>query len=303
MTNTYHTPALLSESMDGLNIRSDGVYVDVTFGGGGHSKEILKRLGSKGRLYVFDQDIDATRNIIKDKRLVFIRSNFRYIKNYLRYYGVETVDGILADLGVSFYHFDELDRGFSFRGDSVLDMRMNNGALKTATHILNEYSEDDLAKLFYLYGELKNSRRIASAIVNARKDFVIDTTSKLVEIIKPFAPKMRENRVLAQAFQALRIEVNDELRALEEMLIGGSEMLGPGARFCIISYHSLEDRIVKHFFKSGNFEGEIVRDFYGNIETDFKIINRKVIVPTIEEQERNPRSRSAKLRIIEKKNI
>lgn len=302
MANMYHIPALLSESLDGLNINPDGVYVDVTFGGGGHSREILNRLSSKGRLFAFDQDMDASKNIIDDERFIFVRSNFRYLKNFLRYYNVDAVDGILADLGVSFHHFDNKERGFSFRSDADLDMRMNSSAQKTAMHVLNEYSEEDLSNLFYLYGELRNARRIAATIVSERAKAPIDTTTRFADVMKPFTTKAKENKTLAQAFQALRIEVNDELKALEEMLESGKEMLKPdGGRFCVISYHSLEDRLVKNYFRTGNFEGEVHKDFYGNVETPFEIINRKVIVPSDDEQAQNPRSRSAKLRVVERK--
>lgn len=301
MVDAYHIPALLGDSVDGLNINPDGVYVDVTFGGGGHSREILSRLGKGGRLIAFDQDLDAHRNIIEDDRFTFVRSNFRYIKNFLRYLGIDEVDGILADLGVSFHHFDEAERGFSFRAEANLDMRMNSIATKTAADVLNEYSEESLADVFYLYGEFNNAKRIARAIVNARTNKKFEKTTELLDAIKPFAPRDKENKILAKAFQALRIEVNDELKALEGMLVNGSEMLKPKGRFSVISYHSLEDRLVKNYFKSGNFEGKVIKDFYGNAETPFELINRKVIVPSEEEQVENPRSRSAKLRIVEKK--
>lgn len=302
MAEAYHIPALLNESVDGLNIHPDGVYVDVTFGGGGHSREILKRLSPNGRLISFDQDIDACQNIIDDERFLFVRSNFRYLKNFLRYYQISQIDGIIADLGVSFHHFDDVERGFSFRAEADLDMRMNVRATKTASTILNEYSEDRLADLFYLYGELKNSRRISAAVVNARKSGEINTTTDFSNILKPFAPREKENKIMAQAFQALRIEVNDELKALEEMLMQGCSLLKPNGRFSVISYHSLEDRMVKNFFRTGNFEGNMEKDFFGNVKTPFEIINRKVIVPSDEEQINNPRSRSAKLRVVEKIN-
>lgn len=301
MADIYHIPALLNESIDGLNIRPDGIYVDVTFGGGGHSREILNRLGEGGRLISFDQDIDACQNIIDDSRFLFVRSNFRFLKNYLRYYGIDAVDGILADLGVSFHHFDDAGRGFSFRSEAELDMRMNSRATKTAATVLNEYSEESLADIFYLYGELKNSRRIAAAVVNARKDKTIATTTDFSDIMKPFAPREKENKIMAQAFQALRIEVNDELKALEDMLTQGCSMLKPNGRFSVISYHSLEDRLVKNYFRTGNFEGKLEKDFFGNIETPFEVINRKVIVPSSDEQSSNTRSRSAKLRVVGKK--
>ena len=296
----YHIPALLQESVDGLNIRPDGVYVDVTFGGGGHSKEILKRLGGNGRLFSFDQDEDAYQNIIPDPRFIFVKSNFRFLKNFLRYHRVDEVDGILADLGVSSHHFDDSDRGFSFRLPGDLDMRMNRQARKTAADILNEYPEEKLSDIFFFFGELKQARKIAAAVAAYRRSKKIGSVSDFLEIMKPFAFREKENKTLAQAFQALRIEVNDELKALEEMLFQGMQLLKPGGRFSVISYHSLEDRLGKFFFKAGNFEGNIVKDFYGNREAPFELINRKVIVPTEEEQANNPRSRSAKLRIAEK---
>ena len=301
MANIYHIPALLNESIDGLNINPSGVYVDVTFGGGGHSKEILSRLNDKGRLFSFDQDSDAIQNAFGDERFTFIRSNFRYLKNFLSFYGIDSVDGIIADLGVSFHHFDSPERGFSFRSDANLDMRMNTRALKTAKAVLNDYTEDKLADVFYLYGELRNARKIASLIVKARKKQSIDTTTAFTEVLKPLLPREKDNKILAQVYQALRIEVNDELIALEEMLASGLNVLKPGGRFSVISYHSLEDRMVKNFFRTGNLEGQIVKDFFGNIESPFNLINRKVIVPTEDEQLNNPRSRSAKLRIVEKK--
>ena len=301
MTDVYHIPALLTESLDGLDIRPDGTYVDVTFGGGGHSRAILERLGENGRLIAFDQDEDAFRNIIEDPRFILVKSNFRFLKNFLRFLDVDEVDGILADLGVSFYHFDEASRGFSFRADGQLDMRMNSQSTITAAHILNNYQEQELANIFFLYGELKNARKIAQAVVRARGQKEIVSISDFLEIMKPLTPREKENKVLALAFQALRIEVNDELKALEEMLTQGLEMLSEGGRFCVISYHSLEDRLVKNFFRAGNFDGKAEKDFYGNIDTPFDLVNRKVIVASDEEQEANPRSRSAKLRIAEKK--
>lgn len=296
----YHIPALLQESIGGLNICPDGVYVDVTFGGGGHSKEILKRLGENGRLLAFDQDEDAYQNNIPDPRFTFVKSNFRFLKNFLRYYRIDEVDGILADLGVSSHHFDDSDRGFSFRLPGDLDMRMNRLSRKTAADVLNEYPEEKLSDIFFFYGELKSARKIATAVSAYRRSKKIDSISDFLEIMKPFAFREKENKTLAQAFQALRIEVNDELEALKEMLLQGLEMLKPGGRFSVISYHSLEDRLVKSFFKTGNFEGHIIKDFYGNKETPFELINKKVIVPTEKEQADNPRSRSAKLRIAEK---
>lgn len=296
----YHIPALLHESVDGLNIQPNGTYVDVTFGGGGHSKEILSRLGDGGRLYGFDQDKEAYRNVLDDKRFVFVRSNFRYLNNFLQYYEIEKVDGILADLGVSSHHFDDEERGFSFRFDSQLDMRMNRSAKQTAADVLNNYDEEQLSNLFYLYGELRMARKIASAIVFARQKKPIETVNEFLEIMDRFAYRDKEKKVLAQAFQALRIEVNQELDALSEMLQQSVEYLSVGGRLCVISYHSLEDRMVKNFFRSGNIEGKIEKDFYGNPLSNLKIINRKVIVPSDDEQRLNPRSRSAKLRIAEK---
>ena len=296
----YHIPALLHESIDGLNIQPRGTYVDVTFGGGGHSKEILTRLGDGGRLYGFDQDEEAYENVLNDDRFVFVRSNFRYLSNFLQYYQVEKVDGILADLGVSSHHFDDEERGFSFRFDSLLDMRMNRGSKLTAADVLNNYDEEQLSNLFYLYGELRMARKIASAIVFARQKKPIATVNEFLEIMDRFTYRDREKKVLAQAFQALRIEVNQELDALKEMLQQSVDCLATGGRLCVISYHSLEDRMVKNFFRSGNIEGEVEKDFYGNPLTNLKIINRKVIIPSEEEQRVNPRSRSAKLRIAEK---
>ena len=296
----YHIPALLHESIDGLNIQPNGTYVDVTFGGGGHSREILSRLGDGGKLYGFDQDEEAYQNVLHDDRFVFVRSNFRYLNNFLQYYQVEKVDGILADLGVSSHHFDDEERGFSFRYDSLLDMRMNQSAKQTAADVLNNYDEEQLSNVFYLYGELRTSRKIASAIAFARQAKPITTVNEFLEIMDRFTYKDKEKKVLAQAFQALRIEVNQELDALAEMLQQSVERLAVGGRLSVISYHSLEDRMVKNFFRSGNIEGKIEKDFYGNPLTNLKIINRKVIISSQEEQRINPRSRSAKLRIAEK---
>ncbi len=296
----YHIPALLFESVEGLDIKPEGTYIDVTFGGGGHSKEILSRLGISGKLFGFDQDEDAYKNVIHDDRFVFVRSNFRYLSNFLQYYQVEKVDGILADLGVSSHHFDDEERGFSFRFDSQLDMRMNRSAKQTAADILNSYDEEQLANLFYLYGELRMARKIASTIVFARQKKPIETVSEFLEIMERFTLRDKEKKVLAQAFQALRIEVNQELDALTEMLQQSIDCLAVGGRLSVISYHSLEDRIVKNIFRSGNVDGKIKKDFYGNPLTDLKIINRKVIVPSEDEQKNNPRSRSAKLRVAEK---
>lgn len=299
---TYHIPVLLKESVDGMNINPNSICVDVTFGGGGHSREILSRLGDNGHLYSFDQDQDAINNIKEDKRFTFVLSNFRFIKNFIKYYEVKEVDAILADLGVSSHHFDAADRGFSFRfEDGELDMRMNQKAKKTAADILNNYSEEKLADVFYMYGELKQSRRIAASVVNTRKQKPYKNTQDLLDTLNPFTGKNpKEKKILAQAFQALRIEVNEEMDALKEMLTQALDILKIGGRISVITYHSLEDRLVKNFFKTGNFEGKVDKDFYGNINTPFKLVNNKVIVPSQDEEERNPRSRSAKLRIAEK---
>ena len=296
----YHIPVMLNECMEGLAIKPDGVYVDVTFGGGGHSKEILSRLGKKGTLYGFDQDADAENNIPEDDRFVFVRSNFRYLSNFMRFHGETEIDGLLADLGVSSHHFDDKDRGFSFRFQGMLDMRMNTRAGKTAADILNTYTEEALSTLFYLYGELKNPRKLASVIVKARETKPLETTDEFLALITPYIGKDKEKKMLAQVFQALRIEVNDEMRALREMLQQAMHLLKPGGRLVVMTYHSLEDRLVKNFFKSGNFEGTISQDFFGNIQSPFRLINNKVITPSSEEVEVNPRSRSAKLRIAEK---
>ena len=298
---TYHVPVLLKESVDGMNICPNGTYVDVTFGGGGHSREILSRLEKDGRLLGFDQDEDAERNIVDDPRFIFVRSNFRYLHNFLRYHDIEKVDAILADLGVSSHHFDDSERGFSFRFDGALDMRMNKRAGLTAADVVNTYAEERLADIFYLYGELKNSRKLASVIVKARANGQIKTIGEFLEIIKPLFGREREKKELAKGFQALRIEVNQEMEALKEMLTAATEALKPGGRLVVITYHSLEDRMVKNIMKTGNVEGKTTQDFFGNLQTPFKLVNNKVIVPDEEEIERNPRSRSAKLRIAEKK--
>ena len=298
----YHVPVMLHESLEGLDIQPSGVYVDVTFGGGGHSREILNRLNDEGELYGFDQDADAEKNIPADSRFVFVRSNFRYLYNFMRYHGVAgEVDGLLADLGVSSHHFDDKDRGFSFRFDGALDMRMNTRAGQTAADIVNTYTEEQLADLFYLYGELKVARKLASVLVRSREIKKIETIADFLEVIKPFTGKDKEKKFLAQVFQALRIEVNGELEALEDMLKEAERALRPGGRLVVITYHSLEDRIVKNFLKSGNFEGKVEKDFYGHVKRNFELVNRKVIVPSEEEIERNPRARSAKLRIAEKR--
>ena len=298
---TYHIPVLLHESIEGMNLQPKGIYVDMTFGGGGHSKEILRCGEIDIRLLSFDQDEDAEKNIVNDNRFTFVRSNFRYLLNFLRYYGIEQVDGILADLGVSSHHFDDSERGFSFRFDGNLDMRMNKRAGITAADIVNTYDEERLADLFYLYGELKNSRKLASTIVKARNEKTIKTIGDFLDIVKPLFGREREKKELAKVFQALRIEVNQEMEALKEMLYAATEALKPGGRLVIITYHSLEDRMVKNIMKTGNIEGKAIQDFYGNVQTPFRLINNKVIVANKEEVERNPRSRSAKLRIAEKK--
>ncbi len=298
---TYHVPVLLKESVDGMNIQPGGTYVDVTFGGGGHSKEILSRLGKNSTLLGFDQDEDAEKNIVNDKRFIFVRSNFRYLHNFLRYHNIDKVDSILADLGVSSHHFDDSERGFSFRFDGKLDMRMNKRAGITAAELVNTYEEERLADIFYLYGELKNSRKLASVIVKARASKHIETIEDFLSIIKPLFGREREKKELAKVFQALRIEVNQEMEALKEMLLAATEALKPGGRLVVITYHSLEDRMVKNIMKTGNVEGKQDQDFFGNLNTPFRLVNNKVIVPNEEEIARNPRSRSAKLRIAEKK--
>lgn len=317
---TYHVPVLLKESVNGLHIKPNGIYVDVTFGGGGHSREILSRLGADGHLFSFDQDADAENNIFEDRgdakdcsneqkgkrfvddsRFTFVRSNFRFLKNWMQYYGIEQIDGLLGDLGVSSHHFDDESRGFSFRFDAPLDMRMNKRAGKTAADIVNEYDEEQLANLFYIYGELKNSRRIASALTNARRQKPIVTTSDFISAVEPLFKREREKKDMAKLFQALRIEVNHEMTALKEMLMAATDVMKPGGRLSIITYHSLEDRIVKNIMKTGNIEGKVEQDFFGHIDSPYKLINNKVIVPSEEEQSQNPRSRSAKLRIAERK--
>lgn len=317
---TYHVPVLLKESVDGLHIKPNGIYVDVTFGGGGHSREIFSRLGADGHLFSFDQDADAENNIFEDRgdakdcsneqkgkrfvddsRFTFIRSNFRFLKNWMQFYGIEQIDGLLGDLGVSSHHFDDESRGFSFRFDAPLDMRMNKRAGKTAADIVNEYDEEQLANLFYIYGELKKSRRIASALTNARRQKPIATTSDFISAVEPLFKREREKKDMAKLFQALRIEVNHEMTALKEMLMAATDVMKPGGRLSIITYHSLEDRIVKNIMKTGNIEGKVEQDFFGHIDSPYKLINNKVIVPSEEEQSQNPRSRSAKLRIAERK--
>lgn len=299
--NAYHIPALMAETISGLNIRPGGTYVDVTFGGGGHSRAILSHLGAEGRLLGFDQDMDAWANRLNDNRFTFVHGNFAYLKNFLRYYGVEKVDGIVADLGVSFHHFDAEDRGFSFRfDDAPLDMRMNRNATVDAAKVLNEYDREALANVFYLYGELRQARRIADAVVKAREQEPIRLTSQLLAVLKPFIKASAEKKELAQVFQALRIEVNNEMGVLKRLLEQSVEVLNPGGRLAVITYHSIEDRLVKNFIRSGNVEGKQDKDFYGRVSRPLEAVNNKVIVPGDDEVERNPRSRSAKLRIAER---
>lgn len=297
----YHVPVLLKESVDGLQINPEGIYVDVTFGGGGHSREILSRLGSKGHLYSFDQDADAEQNIPADEqKFTFVRSNFRYLRNWMRYYGVEGIDGLLADLGVSSHHFDDESRGFSFRFDAPLDMRMNERDGLTAADVCNRYSEEELARLFWLYGELKNGRRLANTIVRGRADHPIATVNDLITLVRPLIGANREKKDMAKVFQALRIEVNHEMEALHDMLDAAISCLKPSGRLVVLTYHSLEDRMVKNYMRSGNAEGKVEEDFFGNRLSPLRPVNNKVIIPDADEQERNPRSRSAKLRIAEK---
>lgn len=300
----YHIPVLLKDSVDGLAVKEGGVYVDVTFGGGGHSREIINRLPKGARLFSFDQDADAEQNVAAlgdtEGKFTFVRSNFRYLKNWMRYYNIEHIDGILADLGVSSHHFDDETRGFSFRFDAPLDMRMNKRAGTTAADILNKYDEERLADIFFLYGELRNARKIARDIVKARQAKQIATTQDLIDITGRMFAREREKKEMAKVFQALRIEVNHEMDALKEMLYAATELLRPGGRLSVITYHSLEDRMVKNIMKTGNIEGKTKQDFFGRIETTYRLVNNKVIAPTQEEQDMNPRSRSAKLRIAEK---
>ena len=297
----YHVPVLLDESVSGLDIKPGGIYVDVTFGGGGHSREILRRLPEGAHLYSFDQDADAERNIgDPNEKFTFVRSNFRYLKNWMRYYGVDHIDGLLADLGVSSHHFDDAERGFSFRFDAPLDMRMNKRAGQTAADILNNYDEARLADIFYIYGEMKSSRRIAAAVANARQTAPINTTSDFLAVVEPMFKREREKKDMARLFQALRIEVNHEMDALREMLTAATQLLSPGGRLSVITYHSLEDRIVKNVMKAGNPEGKVEQDFFGRINTPYRMVE-KLIIPSEEEQQSNPRSRSAKLRVAERK--
>lgn len=295
-TFEYHIPALLRESIDGLAVQPDGNYVDATFGGGGHSRAILQCLGPGGRLLGMDQDMDAWENRLDDERFTFVHGNFAYLKNFVHYYGLDGVDGILADLGVSFHHFDDVNRGFTFRADAPLDMRMNRSASFTARELLNNYSAERLADVLYLYGELRQSRRLAAAIVAARP---LSTTGELVDAVRPLLKPSQEKKELSMVFQALRIEVNGELDALRKLLAQSLEVLNPGGRLAIITYHSLEDRLVKNFMRSGNVEGRQEKDFYGRVNTPWRVVTGKVIVPSEEEVARNPRSRSAKLRVAE----
>ena len=295
----YHIPALLDECIEGLQIKPDGTYVDVTFGGGGHSHAIMSQLGPEGHLYSFDQDLDAYANRIDDPRFTFVHSNFAYLCNFMRFYGVDKVDGIIADLGVSFHHFDEGERGFSFRADGRLDMRMNRDAHRDAAWIVANYTEEQLADVLYLYGELRQARRMASAIVKARNAGTLTTTGQLVEVVKPFIAPKAEKKELAQVFQALRIEVNDEIATLKKLLESSLKVLKPGGRLVVLTYHSLEDRLVKNFIKSGNVEGKVEKDFFGRVNAPLRAVNNKVIVASDAEVERNPRARSAKLRIAE----
>lgn len=297
---TYHIPVLLEECLEGLNIKPDGTYIDLTMGGGGHTREILNALSERGRLYSLDQDPDAEANAPEDERFGFVASNFRFVRGAMRLRGVEGVDGILADLGVSSHHFDAKHRGFSFRGDAPLDMRMNTRAKRTAADIVNSYSNEALAKIFTEYGELDTTWKIANCIERARNERPITTTAELVEAVKPCTPPKDEAKFLTKLFQALRIELNGEMEALKMALEQSLKLLKPGGRLVVISYHSLEDRIVKNFMRSGNTEGRIEKDFYGRSTSALKLITRKAIVPTDEEVERNPRSRSAKLRIAER---
>lgn len=298
----YHIPVLLKESVDGLDINPDGVYVDVTFGGGGHSREILSRLGDNGHLFSFDQDADTENNIVDDPRFTFVHSNFRWLSNWMRYYDIEHIDGLLADLGVSSHHFDDAERGFSFRYDAPLDMRMNREGGKTAADIVNDDTEEHLADIFYLYGELRRSRQIAAAIVKARQRKPILTTQDFLQVVDPLFRREKEKKDMARLFQALRIEVNHEMQALSEMLTSATRLLAKGGRLSVITYHSLEDRMVKNIMKSGNVNGKVEEDpVYGRKASPYNLVNNKVIVPSDEEVERNPRSRSAKLRIAEKK--
>ncbi len=298
---TYHIPALLDETINGLAIKPDGIYVDATFGGGGHSRAIIGKLGENGKLFGFDQDMDAYGNRIDDKRFTFVHGNFRFIKNFLRYYGEASVDGILADLGVSFHHFDDSSRGFSFRfGEGVIDMRMNRDNSTDAKKVINTYGPEELIRIFKLYGDLKNAKKITDRIVKRRAEKEIVTTGDLLDTVRPIVNPKQEKKELAQIFQALRMEVNREVDALAEFLAQTTQLLKPGGRLAVITYHSVEDRMVKNFIRSGNIEGKTETDFFGRTQSPLRAVNNKVIVPSDEEVERNPRSRSAKLRIAER---
>lgn len=296
----YHKPALLHESIDGLDIKPKGSYVDLTFGGGGHSLEVLKKLGKNGRLVVFDQDQDAFVNVPEDKRLIFVGANFRYLKHYLRYHAIEKVDGILADLGISSHQIDQPERGFSFKSDAALDMRMDVRSKRTAAQLLNEAPREELVRIFKSYGELGNAFAISKAILEAREEAGIESTGDLEQVLGRFIPKHKPSKFLARVYQALRIEVNHEMEALREMLEQTAACLNPGGRLVVITYHSIEDRIVKNYMRSGNLQGEIKKDFYGNILSSWKLVNRSVITPSEEELKENNRARSAKLRIAER---
>jgi 16S rRNA (cytosine1402-N4)-methyltransferase len=298
----YHQPVMLEQCIEGLNIKPDGTYVDVTFGGGGHSRAILDQLSSKGKLIAFDQDNDAIENLPDDGRVIFVNHNFRFLKNFLQYYNIEKIDGLLADLGVSSHHFDIAERGFSFRQEAALDMRMNRNASLTAAEVVNEYSEEALRNIFYQYGELKEAGKLARAIVKSRQLKTFETTTQLSEALQAFTPRNGEHKFLAKVFQALRIEVNHEMESLRRLLEQSAEVLNPGGRLVVITYHSLEDRLVKNFIKAGNFDGKITRDLYGNYEAPFAAVYRNVIVPDEKETEENNRARSAKLRVAEKVN-
>jgi 16S rRNA (cytosine1402-N4)-methyltransferase len=296
----YHQPVLLGEAIEGLNVQASGTYVDATFGGGGHSREILSRLGQRGRLYAFDQDENAEAQIPDDKRIIFTRGNFRFLENYLRYYGVKRVDGILADLGVSSHHFDTPGRGFSYRFDSALDMRMNGKSALTAAKIVAEYPEPELERIFKTYGELHNSRKVAGSIATARLSQKIETTGELVSIIQSYIPTRQTNQYLSKVFQALRIEVNHEMESLMGLLQQSRSILRAGGRMVVISYHSLEDRLVKNYFRSGNFSGITEKDVFGNFSVPFRAVSHRPIIPLEKELESNIRARSAKLRVAEK---
>jgi len=296
----YHKPALLHESIEGLYIKPKGTYVDLTFGGGGHSLEVLKKLGKNGRLVVFDQDQDALANVPDDKRLIFVGANFRYLKHFLRYHAIDNVDGILADLGISSFQIDQPGRGFSFKSDAALDMRMDVRSKRTAAQLLNEAPRDELVRIFRSYGELGNAFAISTAVLAAREEGRIESTGDLERVLVRFIPKNQPSKFLAKVYQALRIEVNREMEALRQMLVQTVDCLKPGGRLVVISYHSIEDRIVKNFMRSGNLEGEIMKDFYGNVQSPWKLVNRSVITPSKEEIKENNRARSAKLRIAER---